>query len=94
TAFPWRHVCARCEIKATWGSQKDDAANIAWAEQFKATLGGALSGGDVNQQGPLLTDWPAADDGDDCPRLLRVKAHWDPGNVFHFPQSIHLLDAV
>ncbi|MEM9602430.1 MAG: FAD-binding oxidoreductase [Pseudomonadota bacterium] len=93
TAFPWRHVCARCEIKATWDSQKDDATNIAWAERLKAALGDALSGGDVNQQDPLLTDWPAAYYGDNYPRLQRVKARWDPDNVFRFPQSIRLPDA-
>ncbi|MEM6988781.1 MAG: FAD-binding oxidoreductase, partial [Pseudomonadota bacterium] len=57
TAFPWRGIRARCEIKATWQGSAHDEANIAWADRLHAALADALSGGDVNQQDPALINW-------------------------------------
>jgi FAD/FMN-containing dehydrogenase len=37
---------------------------------------------------PDLTDWPAAYHATNYPRLQAVKAEYDPGSMFHFPQSI------
>jgi FAD/FMN-containing dehydrogenase len=37
---------------------------------------------------PDLADWQHAYYGSNLSRLQRIKAAYDPGNLFHFPQSI------
>jgi FAD/FMN-containing dehydrogenase len=39
---------------------------------------------------PDLRDWPTAYYGANLPRLLRIKARYDPTDFFHHPQSIPL----
>jgi hypothetical protein len=60
-----------------------------WQDGFYAAmLPFALGGAYQNFVDPTLKDWPEAYYGSNLPRLARIKAAVDPGNVFQFAQSI------
>ena len=77
-------------ITASWEKPADDAANIEWARAAWRDLRRFSTGGTyVN----FLTE----EEGDDrtraayrsnYPRLARLKAEWDPGNLFHTNKNI------
>lgn len=88
TAFFWRDIVARWEIKATWEDRSTDQANIDWANSLAEMIKPESYGADVNQQDPYLKDWKNQYYGDNLERLQSIKQTWDPDNYFHFPQSV------
>jgi FAD/FMN-containing dehydrogenase len=56
----------------------------SWASVHPYGTGGAYP----NFPDPDLTDWPRAYHGGNHRRLRRIKARYDPGNFFRFPQSV------
>jgi FAD/FMN-containing dehydrogenase len=67
-----------------------DAAR-AWVDGLGRDLAGEVDGEAYqNYVDPRRTDWAAAYYGSNLARLQRVKAHYDPHDRFHFPQSIPL----
>ena len=88
TAYYWRDIAARWEIKATWEDRTQDSENIDWALALGKDFHSETYGADVNQQDPYLNDWKPAYYAGNLERLLRIKQEWDPENYFHFPQGI------
>ena len=94
TAFVHRDALFSAQYSANW-SVSDPAARIAankawltatWEAMRPYASGGAYQ----NYIDPDLSDWPTAYYGANLPRLQRVKAAYDPINLFHFAQSIPL----
>jgi FAD/FMN-containing dehydrogenase len=92
TAYVHRGARACFEYEADWF---DDATpqqieeSTAWVE----ALGEAVRpyfNGEAYQDliDPTLRDWEQAYYAENFARLVEVKRTYDPGNVFHFPQSI------
>ena len=75
---------------ALWESPADDAAVIGWAKDFRDDIGRFSSGGVyLNFIGNEGQDRVRAAFGDEkYARLARIKAQYDPDNVFRGNQNI------
>jgi FAD/FMN-containing dehydrogenase len=91
TAFVHRRSLASIQYVASYpvsrASAKDGSAR--WVRSARADLRPYVSGAAYqNYLDPTLTDWARAYYGDNLTRLRRVKGHYDPGNLFHYAQSV------
>ena len=94
TAFVHRKALASAQYDAVFsegvGSSTLQAAQ-GWLNSWYASLRPYVSGEAYqNYIDPSLANWQQAYYGANLARLKRVKAKWDPDDVFHFAQSIPL----
>jgi hypothetical protein len=96
TAFGHRHATHAITLDAVWRRGEDHAdRDIAWSRRFFAALDSYRQGVYVNFLG-----------ADEAPerihdaygagvyeRLVDMKVRYDPENVFHYNQNIHLRSA-
>jgi FAD/FMN-containing dehydrogenase len=92
TAFPHRAerflLKHDVTVRADAGAQERAAAR-AWIKRSWELVHPAGSGGAyVNFPDPDLDGWERAYHRDNLERLVAVKAAYDPGDVFRFPQSL------
>jgi FAD/FMN-containing dehydrogenase len=94
TAYVHRSALATVQFSANWNDGDRTSvvdANQAWLQAAWTSTRPYLSGNAyVNYPNADLPDWQQAYYGANFPRLQQVKAVYDPGNVFHFAQSIPL----
>ena len=89
TAFPFRQARWLINIPATWRDAADDEREIAWARATYAAVKPYLSEGNyVNFMGDDEDDTAAGAYGRTIERLARIKAVYDPDNVFQLNQNI------
>jgi FAD/FMN-containing dehydrogenase len=92
TAFPHRGALAVAQLIGSWAATASQAtvdATNGWLRTYHGTLSGAVGGNAyANYADPDLADWSRAYYGANYARLQRVKAMYDPGEVFTFPQAI------
>jgi FAD/FMN-containing dehydrogenase len=86
TAFPHRQTAFEFDISPKWEHEADDERHLAWARQFNETVSPYVTGG-------VYGNVPSADRAGDAygpnfERLARLKAGWDPDNVFHLNQNV------
>jgi hypothetical protein len=92
TAFVHRDALFSAQYSGSW--QAGDAssvvtANHAWLMDTWKSMRASASGFSYqNYVDPDLSNWQQAYYGSNLARLQRVKATYDPGNFFHFAQSI------
>ncbi|HXW81431.1 MAG TPA: FAD-binding oxidoreductase [Acidimicrobiales bacterium] len=94
TAFVHRKALASAQYDAVF-SEGVASSTLqtaqGWLDGWYATLRPYVSGEAYqNYIDPSLANWQQAYYGTNLARLKRVKAKWDPDNVFHFAQSIPL----
>lgn len=91
SAFIHRHADADLVVDVFWTNPQERAQMEAWLEGFMQLVRPFLNG-HVYQNYPdaRLVDFAHAYWGEAYPRLQQVKAQADPGNFFHFQQSIAL----
>jgi FAD/FMN-containing dehydrogenase len=86
--------------KTYWTDPAEDRVNLAWIRRFYRSVY-ASSGGTpvpnrvtdgcyVNYPDVDLKNWPMLYYKQNYRALQRVKARWDPTNIFHHSQSIRL----
>src|SRR6266852_1496308 len=92
TAFVHRSALFSAQYSANWNASNPAsvaAANQTWlANTWQEMRPYASGGAYVNYIDPDLPNWQLAYYGANLPRLQHVKAIYDPGNLFHFVQSI------
>jgi hypothetical protein len=76
------------EGKAIWVSEAESAQNIQWLTDVFAKLSSNMSGAYVNYIDPYLPNWATEYYGTNLPRLVSVKASYDPQGFFHQNQTI------
>jgi FAD/FMN-containing dehydrogenase len=92
TAFVHRDTLFLAQLTSTWFRGAGAAAvrrQQDWLRGFHAALRPYATGGAYqNYADADLTDWPRAYYGANYPRLVRVKAAYDPDSLFRQPQGI------
>ena len=90
TAFVHRN--AVCGIEASVATGANEATVLrgrSWLSHFAEVCAPYVDGSAYqNYIDPVLHDWADAYYGANLPRLISVKATYDPDDVFHFAQSI------
>jgi FAD/FMN-containing dehydrogenase len=90
TAFVHRRALFNLQYQAFWDDPADAQANVAWVRDIRKAMLPYTTGTYVNFVDSEITDWATAYYGANLPRLMRIKAVYDPNNVFGGPQSIPL----
>ena len=87
SAFGQRMVPWLISPESNWEAADDDAANLAWAREIVAAVGGSAY---LNFPGLLEEGEQQArsSHGATFERLARVKRTWDPDNLFRFNANI------
>ena len=90
TAFPHRAGTRYCiQYYSSWASGTDTAKHLKYMSDLYASMRPYVSGAAyVNYCDLDLSDWAEAYWGSNLARLRRIKAAFDPDNVFHHAQSV------
>jgi FAD/FMN-containing dehydrogenase len=89
TAFPHRDAGWLINIPASWVEESEDEREMEWARGAYRAIEPLMTGGAyVNFMGDDEDDREATAYGATLERLRRVKAEWDPDNVFRLNQNI------
>lgn len=98
TAVAQRSSIMKLQYQTYWTDPSGDEANLEWIRSFYTAMYGAqgplpdtvMDGCYVNYPDVDLVDWPTLYYKENYARLQRVKARWDPLNIFNHQQSIAL----
>jgi FAD/FMN-containing dehydrogenase len=88
TAFVHRDALFDMQYQAYWWDPADEQTDVAWVRDLRTAMEPSTSGDYVNYIDVDISDWATAYYGANLPRLKRVKATYDPDDVFNGPQSI------
>jgi FAD/FMN-containing dehydrogenase len=90
TAFAYRDVSFACVIAGMWPDPADNEANTKWVRDYWSAIHpySGTDGGYVNFMGEDDQDRVEANYGGNYGRLSKIKAKYDPDNLFHLNQNI------
>jgi FAD/FMN-containing dehydrogenase len=95
TAFPHRDALFYSEPGAGWGTRGQAGSGDAitpqaqaWIAEFSQALRPYVNGAYVNVPNIGMQDWETAYWGSNVDRLRKIKAKYDPHNIFQYEQSI------
>jgi FAD/FMN-containing dehydrogenase len=74
---------------AYWTQAQDEEKSLKWIRDFYVAMRPYVSGAAYSNYCDVdLTNWQSAYYGSNFPRLVKVKAAYDPENIFQYAQSI------
>ena len=88
TAFFWRNTKYYLKWDATWNDESETEKNIRLVEETREQLKPFVTGSYVNVPDLNLKNYGQEYYAENFARLRKVKAKYDPENVFNFAQSI------
>ena len=88
SAFPHRDALFYCEPGAGWNGTELTSKAQSWVADFARALRPYVDGAYVNVPNVAAADWQDQYYGSNADRLRRVKAAYDPLNVFTFEQGV------
>jgi len=88
TAFFWRNTKYYLEWDASWIEEDEAQKNIKLVTHTRAQLQPYITGSYVNVPDLNIKNYGVEYYGENFARLQKVKAKYDPENVFNFAQSI------
>ena len=88
TAFYWRNTMYYVEWTSSWTKDCETQKNIAMVERTRSELDPFIVGSYVNVPDLLIKNYGTEYYGKNFERLRKIKAKYDPENVFNFAQSI------
>lgn len=88
TAFFWRSTKYYMEWNASWTKDNETERNISLVQETRSRLNPFVVGSYVNVPDLLIKNYGQEYYGCNFERLRRIKAKYDPCNVFNFAQSI------
>ncbi|MFE3293007.1 FAD-binding oxidoreductase [Rhodococcus sp. NPDC059234] len=88
SAFSHREALFYCEPGAAWNDPASNSTALGWAADFWRALRPYGDGAYVNVPNAAASDWEREYYGSHRARLRRIKAAFDPENVFSFEQSV------
>lgn len=88
TAYYYRKALSNISYFSTWDTPEGAGPGIRWVESFRKAMQPFTRGVYVNTPDLSICNWPKAYYGSNYQKLTRVKAIYDPENVFRYPQSI------
>lgn len=88
TAFYWRKAKFYVEWNSSWIRQSQATRNIAVVRRTRRKLQPYIVGSYINVPDQGINHFGPVYYGKNYPRLRRIKAKYDPENVFRNPQSI------
>jgi FAD/FMN-containing dehydrogenase len=88
TAFFWRNTKYYVEWDASWMKESEAQKNSKLVQETREKLNPYITGSYVNVPDLNLKNYGQLYYGDNFARLQKIKAKYDPKNVFNFIQSI------
>jgi len=98
TAIAQRSSIMLLQYQTYWTDPADEEVNLEWIRSFYTDMYGedgpmpddVMDGCYINYCDADLVNWQTLYYKDNYPRLQRVKARWDPLNIFNHRQSVEL----
>ncbi len=98
TAVPQRSSIMKLQYQTYWTTEEETAENLRWMSDFYTDMYGksgplpddTMDGCYVNYPDSDLKNWEYLYYLDNYPALQKVKARWDPNNIFNHEQSVRL----
>jgi len=88
TAYFYRKALSNISFFSTWKTPEGADPGIRWVREFRKDMEPFTKGVYVNTPDLSIKNWSKAYYGRNFERLTKVKAKYDPENVFNYPQSI------